>query len=166
MIAYWYAQFHSLKVTDEIQALNLIYYLQNDVVVQQIKMTIIKYWKETIQPLLDPFTEKYSNYVIDIGLIENKLTNKYDCIVIEMNPFETTTNPSLLDWKTDNNQLRGQGYQIEIRVRSDYYPSIEDYIQFLLEVNQCNEEYNSSSDQNDKKHNFIFLDQIKTQLSS
>jgi hypothetical protein len=166
MIAYWYAQFHSLKVTDEIQALNLIYYLQNDVVVQQIKMTIIKYWKETIQPLLDPFTEKYSNYVIDIGLIENKLTNKYDCIVIEMNPFETTTNPSLFDWKTDYNQLRGQGYQIEIHVRSDYYPDIEDYIQFLLEVNQCNEEYNSSSDQNDKKHNFIFLDQIKTQLSS
>jgi hypothetical protein len=44
--------------------------------------------------------------------------------------------------------------------------AFEDYIEFLLEVNQCNEEYNSSSDQNDKKHNFIFLDQIKTQLSS
>ncbi len=93
-------------------------------------------------------------------------TNKDDCIVIEVNPFETTTNPSLFNWTTDSNQLRGQANEIEIRMQSDYYPYIEDYIEFILELNQCNGENNSSSDHNDKKHHFIFLDQIKTQLSS
>ena len=241
IIACYYAQFHSLKVTDEIQALNLIlsskrvyddlkeildcqqvkdnkvdninnikvhdwnnniiirqwndlldpsmefrcfvyqsnltaisqynylckfYHLQNDEIVQQIKITIIKYWQDKIQPLLDPFPEKYSNYVIDIGLIENKLTNKYDCIVIEMNPFESTTNPSLFDWTKDNNQLRGQGNEIQIRVQSDYYPYIEDYIEYILEVNGCNGENNSSSNHPGNQPYFIFLDQIKTELCS
>ncbi len=72
------------------------YHLQNNEFVQQIKTTIRKYWQEKIQPLLNPFPEKYSNYVIDIGLIENKLTNRYDCIVIEMNPFEINTNPRFI----------------------------------------------------------------------
>jgi hypothetical protein len=241
MIAYCYAQFHSLKVTDEKQALNLIlsservfydlievldceqvkdnkvpnmnnitlhnwnnniiirewndlldpsmefrcfvyqsnltaisqydyyckyYHLQNEAVVQQIKTTIIKYWKEKIQPLLDPFPEKYSNYIIDIGLIENKLTNEYDCIVIEMNPFGTTTGGSLFHWTEDNDQLKGQGNDVEIRVQSDYYPYIEDYIEFILEVNQCDGKENSSDDQHGKEPYFIFLDQMKTELSS
>ncbi|CAF2653720.1 unnamed protein product [Rotaria sp. Silwood2] len=240
MIAYCYAQFHSLKVTDETQALNLIlsservyydlievldcqqlkdnkvaninniklhdwnnniiirewndlldpsmefrcfiyqsnltaisqynyyckyYHLQNDVIVQQIKRTIIKYWQEKIQPLLDPLAEKYSNYVIDIGLIENKLTNEYDCIVIEMNPFETSTGASLFNWIIDSNQLRGGRNETEIRVQSDYYPYIKDYIEFILEINQCDGKENSSSDHHGKEPYFIFLDQMKTQLS-
>ncbi|CAF3559720.1 unnamed protein product [Rotaria sp. Silwood1] len=239
MIAYCYAQFHSLKVTDAIQALNLIlsservyydlrevldcqqvkdnkvaninniklhdwnnniiirewndlldpsmefrcfvyqsnltaisqynyyckyYHLQNDEIVQQIKTTIVKYWKEKIQPSLDHLSEKYSNYVIDIGLIENKLTNAYDCIVIEMNPFEINTSASLFNWTTDSNQLRGRGNEIEIRVKSDYYPYIKDYIEFILEVNQCDGKENSSSDHHGKEPYFVFLDQIKTQL--
>ena len=237
-IAYYYGQFYSLKVTDEVQALNLIltservyydlievldceqvkenkvnniklydwnnniiirqwndlldpsmefrcfvyqsnltaisqynyyckfYHLQNDQIVQQIKITIRNYWQDKIQPLLNQFPDKYFNYVIDIGLIKNKLTNQYDCIVIEMNPFERTTNPSLFDWTKDNNQLRGQGNEIEIRVQFDYYPYIEDYIEFLLEVNECNGENKSLSDHPAKKPYFTFLDQMKTQLSS
>ncbi|CAF1377782.1 unnamed protein product [Rotaria sordida] len=240
MIAYCYAQFHSLKVTDEIQALNLIlsservyydlievldcqqvkdnkvaninniklhdwnnniiirewndlldpsmefrcfiyqskltaisqynyyckyYRLQNDGIVQQIKITIIKYWQEKIQPLLDPLPEKYSNYVIDLGLIENKLTNGYDCIVTEMNPFEINTGASLFYWTTDSKQLRGRGNEIEIRVQSNYYPYIKDYIEFILEVNQCDGKENSSSVHHGKEPYFIFLDQMKTQLS-
>ncbi|CAF1316461.1 unnamed protein product [Rotaria sordida] len=240
MIAYCYAQFHSLKVTDEIQAFNLIlsservyydlievldcqqvkdnkvaninniklhdwnnniiirewnnlldpsmefrcfvyqskltaisqydyyckyYHLQNNGIVQQIKITIIKYWQEKIQPLLNPLPEKYSNYVIDIGLIENKLTNEYDCIVIEMNPFETSTGASLFNWTTDSDQLRGQENEIEIRVQSDYYPYIKDYIEFILEVNQCDGKENSSSVDHGKEPYFIFLDQMKTQFS-
>ncbi|CAF3808939.1 unnamed protein product [Rotaria sp. Silwood1] len=240
IIASWYAQFYSLKVTSEIEALNLIlssarvyhdliqaldcqkvmdnkianinnielhnwnnniivrewnnsldpsmefrcfvyqlnltaisqynyyckyYHLQNDAIIQKIKITIIKYWQEKIQPLLDPWPEKYSNYVIDIGLIENKSTNKYDCIVIEMNPFETTTHPCLFDWTKDNNQLRGQGNEIEIRVQLDYYPYVEDYVEFILDINQCDGKNNSSSDHPAKEPYFIFLDKMKTQLS-
>ena len=142
------------------------YHLQNNEIVQKIKKTISQYWQEKIQPLLNPFPEKYSNYVIDIGLIERKGTTEYDCIVIEMNPFETTTNPSLFNWTIDNDQLTGKGNEIEIRVQLDYYPYIEDYIEFLLEVNECNGDNNSLSDHPTKQPYFIFLDQMKEQLSS
>ncbi|CAF1486792.1 unnamed protein product [Rotaria sordida] len=142
------------------------YHLQNDTIIQKIKTTIIKYWHEKIQPLLDPWFEKYSNYVIDIGLIENKSTNKYDCIVIEMNPFETTTHSCLFDWTKDNNQLRGQGNEIEIRVQLDYYPNVEDYVESIPDINQCDEKNNSPSDHPSKEPYFIFLDKMKTHLSS
>ncbi|UJR17094.1 hypothetical protein I4U23_003991 [Adineta vaga] len=239
-MAFYYAQFHSLKVTDEIQALNLIltseriyydlieildcqqvkenqieninhikvfdwnnhmiirewnddldpsmefrcfvyqsnltaisqynyyckyYHLQNQENIQQIKTTIRNYWRETLQPLLNPFSDRYSNYIIDIGLIENKLNHQYDCIVIEMNPFERTTNPSLFDWMKDDDQLKGNGNEVEIRVQMDYYPYIEDYIEFLLEVNECNGENQTSSDHPGRKPYFVFLEQMKTQLS-
>jgi len=193
-IASYYAQFHSLKVTNEIETLNLIlsseriyhdlnevldcykvnsnwnnhiiirewnnqldpsmefrcfvyqsqltaisqynhyckyYHLQNVNTVQKIKITIIQYWKNTIQPLFDPFPEKYANYVIDIGLIGDQ----FDCIVIEMNPFEITTGTSLFDWTIDNDILRGDGHEVEIRVRFDYHPYIENYLDFILELN-------------------------------
>jgi hypothetical protein len=232
-IAYCYAQSHSLKVTNEIQALNIIlsservfydlsevldcqqvqddkvadinniiirewndslddsmefrcfvyqsnltaisqynhyckfYHLQNDLIVQQIKLTIMKYWEEKIKPLFDPFTEKYSNYIMDIGVIENKLSNQFECIVIELNPFATSTGTSLFDWTTDINQLTGQGNEVEIRVRSDYYEGIECYIEFILEVTNCNANENVSSDRNNNKEPyFIYLDKIKQQLSS
>ena len=240
MIAYGYAQFHSLRVIDEIQALNLIlsservyydliavldcqqvkdnkvvninniklhdwdnniiirewndlldpsmefrcfvyqsnltaisqydyhckyYHLQNDVTVQQIKTTIIKYWQEKIKPLLDPLPEKYPNYIIDIGLIENKSTNGYDCIVIEMNPFDTSTGASLFDWTRDSDQLRGQGNETEIRVQSNYHPYMEDYIELILEANQCDGKEHSSSDHPGNEPYFVFLDRMKTQLS-
>ncbi|CAF5071946.1 unnamed protein product, partial [Rotaria sp. Silwood1] len=108
---------------------------------------------------------KYSNYLIDIGLIENKSTNKYDCIAIEMNPFETTTHARLFDWTKDNNQLRGQGNEIEIRVQLDYYPNIEAYVEFILDINQYDGKNNSSSDHFSKEPYFTFLDKMKTQLS-
>jgi hypothetical protein len=71
------------------------YDLQNDLTVQQIKS------------LLDSFNEKYSNYIIDLGLIENKLSNELECIVIELNPFVTSTGGSLFHWSGDINQLTG-----------------------------------------------------------
>jgi hypothetical protein len=82
-----------------------------------------------------------------------------------MNSFETTTHPCLFDWTKDNNQLRGQGNEIEIRVRLDYYPHVEDYVDFILDINQCDGKINSSSDHPTKESYFIFLDKIKTQLS-
>ena len=81
------------------------YYLQNDLTIQQIKLTIIKYWQEKIKPLLDPYKEKYSNYIIDLGLIENKSSNELECIVIELNPFATSTGASLFHWSGDHNQI-------------------------------------------------------------
>ncbi len=221
-IAAYYAQFHSLKVTNEIETLNLIlsservyhdlnealncytvnknwnnhiiirewndqlessmefrcfvyqskitaisqynqyckyYHLQNANTIQQIKLTIIQYWQNKIQPLLDPFPEKYTNYVIDIGLIGNH----FDCIVVEMNPFEITTGTSLFDWTIDNDQLRGDGHEVEIRVRFDYHPYIEDYISFILELNNCSEEtYDTISTNERLQPYFVFKKTIKT----
>ncbi|CAF4106708.1 unnamed protein product, partial [Rotaria sordida] len=61
--------------------------------------------------------------------------------------------------------LRGRENEIEIRVQSDYYPYIKDYIEFILEVNQCDGKENSSSVDHGKEPYFIFLDQMKTQFS-
>ena len=82
-----------------------------------------------------------------------------------MNPFETITHPCLFDWTKDNNQLRGPGNEIAIRVQLDYYPHVEDYVEFILDINQCNEKNNFSSDHPNKEPYFIFLDKMKTQLS-
>ena len=139
------------------------YQLQNDLTVQQIKLTIIQYWQQKIKPLLDPLTEKYSNYIIDLGLIENESTNEVECIVIELNPFAPSTGASLFDWKTDINQLTGQLNEIEIRVRSTYFPNLQEYIEFISRENQLNVEDNSPSDH---EPYFIFLNKIQTQLSS
>lgn len=240
MIAFSYAQFLSLKVTDEVQALNLIlsservyydlnavldcqkvkdeqitntnnielydwnnhiivrqwndrldpsmefrcfvhqskltaitqydyhckyYHLQDDQVVQRIKITLIKYWQDKIQPLLGPLPEQYSNYVIDIGLLENRSKNEYDCIVIEMNPFKTSTGGSLFDWNADSDQLHGRGDGTEIRVQKDYYPYISDYMEYVLEVNQCDGKEDLSDNEPGKEPYFIFLDRVKEQLS-
>ena len=144
------------------------YHLQNENVIEQIKNTIIQYWKDKIQPLLDPYPEKFTNYVIDIGLIENQSTNKYDCIIIEMNPFGTTSGGSLFHWIDDNDRLRGNGNDVEIRIQRNYYPDIQDYIAFILEVNQCNmnEENNSSDDYPRPKPYYTFLNEMKSELSS
>jgi len=223
LIASYYAQFHSLKVTNEIETLNLIlsseriyydlnevldcekvnhtwnnhiivrewndrldpsmefrcfvyqskltaisqynhyckyYHLQDADTIQRIKSTIARYWQTKIQPLLDPFPEKYANYVIDIGLIGDQ----FDCIVIEMNPFHSTTNPSLFDWTTDNGILRGDGHETEIRVRLEYYPYVEDYINFILELNNCSEEPRDNSRTTNERLQpyFVFLEKIKT----
>jgi hypothetical protein len=139
------------------------YQLQNDLTVQQIKSTIIEYWQQKIQPLLDQFNEKYLNYIIDLGLIENKQSNEFECVVIELNPFATSTGASLFHWTEDINQLTGQLNEIEIRVRSNYLPNIEEFAEFILEENKLNKEDNLSSDH---EPYFIFLNKIQKQLSS
>jgi hypothetical protein len=234
LIAYNYAQFHSLKITNELEALNIIlsserifidllaaldcqevqdnkltntnniklhdwnnniiirewnhlldpsmefrcfvyqsnltaisqydhyckfYSLQNDLTIQQIKSTIIQYWQEKVKPLLDPFPEKYSNYIVDIGLIGNEL----ECIIIELNPFAPSTGASLFDWKTDINQLTGQTNEIEIRVRSNYFPNIEEYVEIIFYENQLNTELSKDADH---EPYFVFLNKIQTQFSS
>ncbi|CAF1619007.1 unnamed protein product [Rotaria sp. Silwood1] len=178
IIVSWYAQFYSLKVTSETEVLNLIlsnarvyrdliealdYQKMMNNKIANINNIELHNWNNNI--IVHPWPEKYSNYLIDIGLIENKSTNKYDCIVIEMNPFETTTHPCLFDWTKDNNQLRGQRNEIEIRVQLDYYPNVEDYVEFILDINQYDGKNNSSSDHSSKEPYFIFLDKMKTQLS-
>ena len=107
---------------------------------------------DTIQPLFDPFPGKYANYVIDIGLIGDQ----FDCIVVEMNPFEITTGTSLFDWTIDNDILRGDGHEVEIRVRFDYHPYIENYLDFILELN------NSISTNERLQPYFVFLNKINT----
>jgi hypothetical protein len=142
------------------------YHLQNDLIIQQIKFTIINYWERKIKPLLDPFKEKYSNYIIDLGLIEDKLSNELECIVIELNPFATSTGASLFHWSGDINQLTGQLNDIEIRVRSDYLPNIEEFTEFVIQENKLNTDSNSLSAHDHNEPYLIFLDKIQTQLSS
>ncbi|CAF4026993.1 unnamed protein product [Rotaria sordida] len=142
------------------------YQLQNNLTVQQIKIKIIEYWQQKIKPLLYPFKEKYFSYVIDIGLIENKLSNELECVVIELNPFASSTGASLFDWKTDIDQLTGQRNDIEIRIRSDYLPNINQYIEFIFQENKLNTEENLLSTDDDHQPYFIFLNKIQTQLSS
>ncbi|CAF1391004.1 unnamed protein product [Adineta steineri] len=242
MTAYCYGQFHSLKVTNEFEALNLIlsserifldlldalycqevqdkkninlnniklhdwnnsiiirewnnfldpsmefrcfvyqsnltaisqynhyckfYHLQNDLIIQQIKNVIIKYWEEKLKPILDKFTEKYSNCIIDIGVIKNNLTDEFECIVIEMNPFASSTGASLFNWKIDYDQLTGQKNDIEIRIRSDFYPNIDEYIKFVFQKIKFNSEDNVlHNDDDDDEPYFLFLNKIKTQLSA
>ena len=62
----------------------------------------------------------YTEYVVDIGIVILEEMNKHredalDCIVIELNPFRTTTGAGLFDWKHDTEQLR-KGEVVEIRV--------------------------------------------------
>ena len=82
-----------------------------------------------------------------------------------MNPFAVTTNPSLFNWTKDYDQLIGKETELQIRVQMDYYPYVEDYIEYILEVNKCVEEKNSSEDHPGSKPYFIFLDEMKKQLS-
>jgi hypothetical protein len=142
------------------------YQLQNDLTIQQIKFTIIEYWQQKIKPLLDPFNEKYFNYIIDLGLIENQLSNELECMVIELNPFAPSTGASLFNWKTDINQLTGQQNEIEIRVRSNYFPNIEEYIKFIFQENKLNTEDDLLSGDDEHEPYFIFLNKMQTQLSS
>jgi hypothetical protein len=241
LIAYYHAEFHSLKITNELEALNVIlsservfmdllsaldcqkvqdnkvfninnlklhdwnnhiiirewnnrlnpsmefrcfvyqsnltaisqynpyckfYQLQNDLTVQQIKFTIIEYWQQKIKPLLDPLNDKYSNYIIDLGLIENKEYNQLECIVIELNPFAPSTGASLFDWKTDMNQLTGQLNEIEIRVRSNYLSNIEEYVEVIFRESRLNTKDNLPFDHDNHEPYFTFLNKIQTQLSS
>ncbi|CAM2712487.1 unnamed protein product [Rotaria socialis] len=142
------------------------YPLQNDTTVQNIKNTIIQYWQQKIKPLLDPFKEKYSKYIIDIGLIENSLSNEIECVVIELNPFAQTTGPGLFHWKTDIQQLIGQKDGIEIRVRSNYLTDIDRYVEFIFGENKLNTENSSSSDDEDRTPYFVFLNKMEKQFSS
>ena len=109
-------------------------HLQDAVLVEQVKSIIIGYWQTTLR---DRLCEKYSNYVIDLGLIRE---DGFRCVVIEMNPFESTTGASLFDWNTDHEQLTGQTDEIEIRVRLDYFPHVEDYVEMVLRENHAADE--------------------------
>ncbi|CAF1607495.1 unnamed protein product [Didymodactylos carnosus] len=140
--------------------------MQNDLTIQQIKITIIEYWEQNVKPLLDPFKEEYCNYIIDLGLIENKLSNELECIVIELNPFAQSTGASLFDWKTDVNQLTGQLNEIEIRVRSDYLPNIDEYTKFIFEQSQLSTKDNLLLGDDDQEPYFTLLNNIHTQLTS
>ncbi|CAF2143705.1 unnamed protein product [Rotaria magnacalcarata] len=142
------------------------YPLQNDITVQNIKNTIIQYWQQKIEPLLDPFKEKYSKYIIDIGLIENSISNEMECVVIELNPFARGTGAGLFHWTTDIQQLIGQKDEIEIRVRSNYLTDIDHYVEFILRENKLNIENSSSSDDEDHTPYFAFLDKMEKQFSS
>ncbi|CAF3197692.1 unnamed protein product [Rotaria sp. Silwood2] len=141
------------------------YHLQSDSTIQRIKSTIIQYWQQKVKPLLDPFNDLYSNYVIDFALIENKISNEFECVVIELNPFAKSTGASLFDWQTDIDQLTEQRNEIEIRVRSDYFPNICEYVEYVLAENELNANKTLSSENDDKESYFSFLNKIQVQLA-
>lgn len=142
------------------------YPLQYEPTVQNIKTTIVEYWQQKIKPILDLHKEKYSNYIIDIGVIENKSSNELECIVVELNPFARSTGASLFDWDGDIQQLTGQKDEIEIRVRSDYLPNIKEWTEFILNENKLNTEESSELISNDKQSYFEFINKIRNQLVS
>ena len=115
-------------------------HLQDANFVDQVKSIIVEYWRKTLR---DRLCEKYSNYVIDIGWIRDQ--EEFHCVVIEMNPFESTTGASLFDWNVDQAQLTGQTDEIEIRVRSDYFPHIEEYVEMVLRENRGTDEQTYST---------------------
>ena len=80
-----------------------------------------------------------------------------------MSPFKTTTEGSLFHW-IDDDQITGNGNDVKIWIQRNYYPNIQDHIAFILEVNQCNNEENTSSDRS--KPYYTFLNEIKNELSS
>ena len=111
------------------------YHLQDGSLLQRIKVAIVEYWQRKVQPLLGPCNDTYMNYVVDIGLLESEGSNEFDCIVIELNPFASTTGGSLFDWKVDHDQLTGLSEGIAIRVRSENLPNIHDYAEFIMGEN-------------------------------
>ena len=87
----------------------------NALFVECIKKKIMRYFEEEIVSNVP-----YRNYVIDIGIIvvdeENKeQMDALQTVVIELNPFETTTGAGLFDWGRDEKQLKN-GKEVEIRV--------------------------------------------------
>jgi D123 len=141
------------------------YQLQDVDVIQRIKTTIVKYWHRKIQPLMAPYKEKYANYIIDIGLIQDSSSDEVRCTVIELNPFAIRTGASLFDWKRDVNQLTGQSNSIEIRVRSSYLSDVTEYMEYVTEENKLNIG-DDSSRKNDPSNEpyFEFLRKIRKQL--
>ncbi|CAF0942250.1 unnamed protein product [Adineta ricciae] len=138
------------------------YHLQDQLIVQKIKLTIEKYFQDKIRMLFERCNENYSNYIIDVGLMVNGSTNEFDCIVIELNPFDTSTGASLFNWTNDEELLTGKQNDVEIRVRGDYYPNIQDLIEFIHQENSLKTK-NDRTD--DHQPYFLFLDKMKNELS-
>jgi hypothetical protein len=142
------------------------YHLQNETTIQQIKITIIEYWQQIIKPLFNSACDRYSNYIIDRAILENKISDKLECIVIELNPFATIPGASLFNWKSDFDQLTGKMNAIEIRIRSSNLPNIVQYTSFILESNGFIEESRTSSCDDEQEPFFKFLNEFKTNIVS
>ena len=137
------------------------YQLQDVGVIQRIKTTIVEYWHRKIKPLMDPYKDKYSNYIIDIGLIEDPSSDELRCRVIELNPFASSTGASLFDWKRDMDQLSGQANSTEIRVRSSYFPNVTEYMEYVSAENKLHTVDGSSRDDPSHEPYFDFLRKIR-----
>ena len=138
---------------------------QNENFVQRIKTIIVDYWQKEIQELLDACGEVYLNYVIDIGVIEKGALSNLECIVIELNPFAPSTGASLFDWRTDIDQLKGERADIEIRVRSNYFPNIIEYTAYILQESmiQAGESHTVINRRDSYSH---FLDKMQIKMSA
>ena len=87
----------------------------NELFVDAIKEKIEKYFYENIVDKVP-----YFDYVIDIGIIvinkdKDESNFELECIVIELNPYATSTGAGLYNWGNDEKQLK-YGTEIEIRV--------------------------------------------------
>ena len=94
-----YCYFPHLGNINSKQTLNLL---------KKIKISIIKYWNDNIKDCVP-----YSEYIVDIAVLEGKKLNtalemndSLDCVVIELNPYATTTGAGLFDWRRDEKQLK------------------------------------------------------------
>ena len=91
----------------------------------EIESVLINYWLKIAKYI------NYTDYVVDIALIEKMETElkfedddnndgKYECIVIEINPFSELTSCCLFDWSIDKYILKGSDIgEIVFRIYED-----------------------------------------------
>jgi hypothetical protein len=113
---------------------------------EYLRDKIFNYWKLYVSDKLHQ--NNYDSYVCDIAIL-----NSGDCIVIELNPYATSTGGSMLDWTSDHDILHG--YKNDeakvstcdtscnyndvyvtlphIRLRESIIDYIEDYVKYQLE---------------------------------
>jgi hypothetical protein len=110
----------------------LIEEFKDQEVVFKIRDQIFNFWKQEIKPILSYLKD----YVIDVAVLTND-----QLYVVELNPYEKSTGPSLFHWEYDRNILYGSELNkdndipecIEIRVRKEYYPNIVDMVDAITE---------------------------------
>lgn len=139
------------------------YLNENKNKLNEYKNCIIKYWSNKIKPVI-----KHDKYVIDIAILDkcdqnltrygNDCDSKYDCVVIELNPFVDTTGSCLFDWKKDENILKQyNAINVELRIQTQESVLSQQFVQRWIQDfdHFCNE-----------ISWFEYLQQIKVKLNN
>jgi len=92
----------------------------------QLQVSIESYCKR-MHALLSP---RFESYVIDVAV--TKLTTKdIGLVVVELNPFETSTGAALFDWSADRRLLEN-ATAVQLRLRSTPLPRLQEYLEAAL----------------------------------